>query len=426
LSSRLMHGIVKFDKIIILYEKYLNIVLASKQSRRNTLLAVFATFIIAISLPISGILQSEFFPKSDFDYMWVNVEAPIGLNLSETNKITAQAEEKLLKYSDIINFSTLVGSGGSGGSRLSGGSFSSPSNSASITVKLKDKSERRVKSYDLAETIRGDMKDIKDAKVTVELQQSGPPSGAAFELRIAGDDLQTLDKIANDLKVFLDSIKGTVNSSISMKDSPADYTFTLDPARLELYNLNAAYVGSSLRMAISGTEITSILRDGKKIKVIARFEKERIPNLEAIQNIQILNLKKQPVFLKDVAKIELKPSVNEITRVDQKRVVILSSSVDKITNPNNVISEFQSEVANNYKIPAGYELIFGGQNETNTESVTSILRAMVIAALLIISTLIIQFNSFRQSLIVLTTIPLALIGVFFGLTIAGVNLSFPG
>jgi len=93
--------------------------------------------------------------------------------------------------------------------------------------------------------------------------------------------------------------------------------------------------------------------------------------------------------------------------------------------PAAILSEFQKK-AEEYKMPAGYSIVYGGENEENTESVLSIMRAMVIAGLLIISTMIIQFNSFKKSIIVLIAIPLALIGVFFGLAIMRINLSFPG
>jgi len=423
--SRLIHGIVRFDKILPYYEKYLNIVLATKKSRRIAILAVVAAFAAAVALPISGVVESEFFPEADFDYIWVNIEAPSGLNLDETDKIARRIEERLKNYPDIVNYSILAGSGG-GGMGFGSFSLSSPSNKASITIKLKDKNERSKKSFVLGEELRKDLSDIKDARVTVEMQAAGPPSGSAFEAQIAGPDLIALSRIANELKAKLEKIPGVVNAGISIKESPADYTFVLDPARLELYSLNAAYVGSVLRMAISGTEVTTVLRDGKEIKAIARFDKKKIPDLEAIRNIQIINLKKQPVFLKDAAEIELKPSVESIMRVDQERTVVLSADAAPGYNPKKILSEFEKIRKSEYKMPEGYALSFGGQNETNAESVTSILRAMVIAALLIISTLIIQFNSFKKAIIVLATIPLALIGVFFGLAIARVNLSFPG
>ena len=269
------------------------------------------------------------------------------------------------------------------------------------------------------------MSDIKSAKITVESPAGGPPSGAAFEAQIKGDDLQVLDRIANDLEIKLREVPEVVSTDISLKESPADYTFTLDPARLELYSLNAAYVGSTLRMAISGTEVTTVLRDGKEIKVMARFDKEKMPTLEAVQNLQIINLKKQPVFLKDVAKIELKPSVETITRIDQKRTVLLTAGIKGGANAALVLKDFQDKIKD-YQFPDAYEITYGGENEQNQESVLSIIRAMAVAFILIISTLVIQFNSFKKAAIVLATIPLALIGVFFGLALAGINLSFPG
>ncbi len=422
--NRLIHGIVRFDKVLPYYEKYLNMVLATKKSRRRIILSVAIAFIIAIALPISGIVESVFFPESDYDYLWVDIEAPSGMNLSETDKIVREVEEKLLAYPEIINFSTLVGSGGT--NDFGGSSVSSPSNKASITIKLKPKQERDQKSFIIGERLRADLKNIKGAIVTVDSLTAGPPSGSAFEAQISGEDLTILNKIADDMKALLKNIDGAINIDISLNDSPADYTFLLDPARLELYNLNAAYVGSIMRMAISGAEVTTILKDGKEIKVMARFDESKIPTLETVQNIQIANLRGQSVYLRDVASIELKPSVESILRVDQERTVVLSADAAAGANPKKIVKEFQNKVKKDYMMPNGYKLDFGGQNETNSDSVTSILRAMVIAALLIVSTLIVQFNSFKKALIVLMTIPLALIGVFAGLAIMRISLSFPG
>jgi multidrug efflux pump subunit AcrB len=104
---------------------------------------------------------------------------------------------------------------------------------------------------------------------------------------------------------------------------------------------------------------------------------------------------------------------------------LLSSGAAGKTSSNFILAEFQKN-AKDYKLPAGYSIIYGGANETNADSVKSILQAMALAALLIVSTLILQFNSFKSAFIVLATIPLALIGTFIGLTIFRIPLSFPG
>lgn len=421
LSSKFIHGIIHFDLLIPIYEKFLRMILVTKKRRLLTLFAVLIIFAAALAMPLSGIVKSEFFPASDQETIYVNLEAPIGLNLSQTDKLISTVEQKLLTYPEVTNFATTVGSAmGADGNGGNG------SHLASIIVSIKPKENRSIASYDLAEKMRADFKQTENAIVTVDSPKGGPPSGAAFQAQISGDDLQVLDKIANDLEPKLNSIDGVVDSKISLKNAPAEYTFALYPQKMELYGLNASSVGVALRMAISGTEVTKVFRDNKELKVIARFDENKIPDLESIQNLQLLNQQGQPVFIKDVAKIELTPTVDSIMRINQKRTVVLTAGTKGTTSATQVVSAFQEKIKNEYALPKGYTITYGGENEQNTESVLSIIRAMVLAAMLIISTLIIQFNSFKKATIVLVTLPLALIGVFFGMAIFGLPLSFPG
>lgn len=422
-SQKLIHGIIHFDRVIPIYESFLKKIISTKKARWSFISAIVVLFIFSVSLPILGIVKSEFFPSSDSEEIYISMRAPSGLNLTESNKIIRKVEEKLYTYPEIINFSTLVGNPGAGGDI---GIVQDTSNTASITIKLSPTKERARKSYEISDDIRKNVEGIQEATIKVSSPSGGPPSGSAFQAQILGDDLQELDKIANDLKSILDSIDGIINSDISLKESPAEYTFKLDPAKMELYNLNASLVGMTLRTAISGNTISTVIKGNKDIDVIARFNEAKIPSLDSIQNLQVLNKIGQPVYLKDVAEIELKPSVETINRIDQKRTVLLTAGANQNTNSNQILSEFQEKLSQNYQLPEGYEITYGGENEQNAESVASILRAMIIAGILIFSTMIIQFNSFKKSLIVLVTLPLALIGTFLGLAIFGISLSFPG
>lgn len=425
LAERLIHGIVKFDRVIPVYERYLRMALATKQSRRKLLASVFAIFVFAIALPLTGIVKTEFFPESDYGMMFVTIEAPIGLKLDETDAIVRTVEERLLAHPEIANFATIVGR--QGASQSTGGSAGKGSTHlAGITLTLVDKEDRSVTSYDFATRLRKDFADITAAKVIVETVAGGPPSGAAFEVRVKGDDLGELDRIAHDLEKILMDIPGVLDPNISLKQAAPEFTFVLDPIKLEQANLNAAYVGSVLRTAVSGTTVTTVIRENKEIDVVARFDERAIPTVESLQNMQIINQRGQAVFLKDVATIELKPSLDTITRIDQKRTAVLSAGVAADVIPNAVVAEFQKRVKESYALPAGYALVYGGENEQNAESVRSIIMAMGVAIILIIATLIIQFNSFIKVFIVLMTLPLALIGVFLGMALTGIPLSFPG
>lgn len=422
---RLLHGIVGFEKIIPIYGQALSYVLASKKHQAITLIATVVLFLLTLTLPILGIVKTEFFPSTDSNLLFVNITAQSGLKLDETDKIAMRVEEMLRNYNEIESFSTIVGRAGIS-TNGPGGSSGNSSNLSGITVRLVDKKNRTIPSYDLATKIRNDLSTINEATITVEAEQGGPPAGAAFEARIAGDDLRILSATADDLKKILETIPGVVGADISLKEAPAEYTFTLNPDRVALYGLDAASVGSTLRMAISGIEISTVLRDNKEYSVVARFDKHSLPTLESVQNLEILNRNGTPVFLKDVATIELKPSVNSIARTDEQRIVTLASGVEGKTNPQDILKAFQEKIATAYTLPEGYSISYGGQNEENAKSVQSILQAMLIAAALIITALVIQFNSFRKALLVLVTLPLALIGVFIGLALFQIPLSFPG
>ncbi|TSD02102.1 MAG: Uncharacterized protein Athens071425_121 [Parcubacteria group bacterium Athens0714_25] len=347
----------------------------SRKRRIITLLSAVILFLFAIALPITGVVKTEFFPVSDGDALYLSIRGPVGLNLDQTDAITQEVEKRLLKTPDIVNFSTIVGNPGST-SKIGEGGLNN-SNTASITIKLTDPEDRNIKAYNIADEIRQSLADIQDATITVSTPSGGPPSGKAFQAQISGENLQTLDKIANDLKPLVDSISGTVNSDISLKDAPAEYTFILDSAKMELYDLNTGIVGSTLRTAISGTSVTTVIRENKDVEVIARFAKDKIPTLDAIRNLQILNAKNQPVFIKNVATVKLTPSVGSISRINQKRTVLLTADVSGTASSTEVVKEFQKKIAEDYSLPEGYEISYGGENEQNTESVLSIIRAIL-------------------------------------------------
>ena len=425
IKDQFIHGIIHFDRIIPPYERLLRSILESTRKKWVVLLGTFAIFIGAVMLPVLGIVPVEFFPASDEDLVFINIEAPIGLKLSETDTIVHSVEQKLLAYPEIENFSTVVGNAGASqdGTGNTGGNAS---HLAGIVVKLSDKHDRNRTSSVIADSLRSDLSDIRDADIRVASQQGGPPSGAAFEAHVSGDDLRTVDKIVHDLKGILASIPGTTNIMSSLKNAPADYTFTLSHDRLAYYGLDATTVGNTLRMAISGIEVTTVLRDNKEISVNARFSEHALPSLDDIRNIEFRNSAGNLIRLGDLATVELKPSVDSITRIDQKRTALLSAGVTTGTIPATVLSAFQQKVRSDYHLPDGYSITYGGENEQNQESVASILRALVIAVALIVATLIIQFNSVKQAAIVLTTLPLAMIGVFVGMAIFRISLSFPG
>ncbi len=318
-------------------------------------------------------------------------------------------------------------SGGLSSSSGSGGQ----TNKAQFAINFYPIEERPVssngnveKSYEIAPRIRSAIASISGARIEVVEIAGGPPSGADIEGQLAGDDLDILEQQANRYKELLASLPGTINEKTSISLSPGEFTFALRQDEMSLRGVTATQIAGLLRTALSGSEITKVLRDGDDLKVVMSFDRNKIPTLESLKALNVSNGRGQSFRLGDVADVRVGAALTSISRIDQKRVVIVSASVEKPRLPAEVLAEFQALIAKN-PLPEGYTITFGGQNDTNAESIYSILRAMLVAMVLIIGTLVIQFNSFAKAMLTLATIPLALTGVFFGLTLIGFTLSFP-
>lgn len=430
--NRFYTGLIHLDAVLPFYQRILYLFLRSKSLSIIAVAFTLVLFVSSMYLPFAGVLKSEFLPPTDVVYMYVNVEGPPGWVIEETQVVADQVAEVLQGVDSIKSFSLTVGSAGVQMGSFGGGS-STNTNRAQFSIILYDFAERPIsiekgrplKSYEIGSIVREGIKDIKGAKVEVSEVSGGPPTGSDFAAQLVGEDLKELARLAEFYKSALVEIPGTINEDISLENSPGEFVVNLKYDNLALHGLTAGQVAQALRTAVSGLKITTYYRDaGDDLDIQAAYYDKRVISIDSIKNLTFSNGRGQIYRLGDLADIELTSSLASIAHLDQKRVVTVSSSVQSPRLPSEVLEEFQKFVDVN-PLPKGYEVSYGGQNEENAESIYSIFRAMIIAMLLIIVTLIIQFNSFKKTFIVLLTIPLATTGVFFGLWAVGLNLSFP-
>lgn len=426
---RLTGGVIKMDRVMPGYQRLLGFFLGRKFRSLLLLAVILAFFFGSLALPLTGLLKSEFLPPADNELLYVNIEAPPGLIEAETAQIADRVQRILLGEPQIKNFSLVIGAAGvrsAGGGMMRGGGGAGESNRAQFAVNLWDLKERpgNQKSYLYAQDLRQKLAAVPGATITVQEVSGGPPSGADFEVRFTGEDLLVLERLAEQYKNYLADIPGTVNESTSLRLNPGEFTFRLKPEEMQLRGLTPAQLAGTLRTAISGGDLTRIVQGEDEIQIRAEYEVAAVDSLDALRALTVSNSRGQRFQLSEVADISIGSSLTSISRIDQKRVIVLSSSVEKPALPGDVLAEFQ-QILDKNPLPPGYQAVFGGVNDTNVESIYSILRAMIVAFILIIATLIIQFNSFRKALLVLLTIPLALTGVFYGLYLSGLTLSFP-
>lgn len=329
----------------------------------------------------------------------------------------------------IASFTTTVGQRVSRESISGGGGAT---HTASITINLvKSTDGREETSVDFSERLRDKLRTIQFPGVIFEVVelQGGPPAGSDLEVRITGEDSVKLNEILRNIKSTATDIPGAINVATSVQPTPLEFSYKFDTQKLAIHGLSLTQVASFIKLAVDGVEVTKIFRGTEEIIVRSQYLPETIDTLSKIEGLKITNNRGEYIFLGDIMDNNLASSVESITRIDQKRSVTLKVEADQTTNAAGLLAEFNARTAEYQKNLAetspGYEFIIGGVNDENAKSITSLLVALAFGMLLVVGTIVLQFNSYKQSLFVLAPIPLSLIGVFFGLTLSGSVLSFP-
>nr|HRI36889.1 efflux RND transporter permease subunit [bacterium] len=382
-------GFISLVPLEEFYGRTISRILSSRRFAKMFVGFVALLFVASLALPVTGLLKSEFFPKTDQDLFAIDIEAEAGTRLEVTSELVKPIENRLRKEPEIKNFSTTIGSasnlGGDGGGTSAG-------NYANVTVNLVKKSNGRTESsMEIAERLRQEFATITTAKVTVTELAGGPPAGADFEVQIVGDDFTVMDRIVADTKKTLSEIPGAINISTSRKPLPLEFRFAMDPAKLSVYNLSVPQVAVFLKNAIDGSEATKIYKGTDEIVVRTSYTADATDSIDKIKNLKITNTQGQSVFIRDIVSNTLQPSVFGINRKDQKRIVTVSASADKTTNSTQLLADFNEKMAD-YNMPSGYSFEFGGANEENEKSVQSLLVAMIFGMFFIVATLVILFD----------------------------------
>ncbi len=402
------------------YSYGLKRIISSRKNRRLLIGGAWVLFLISLYLPIGGYLKIQAFGTSEGEEFWINFTMPEGTGLEKTDEIARTIEEKLYPFPEIKNFTTSVGS--SLGLNYDLGSTGS--NAGTIAVNLVEDKNRRKGSSQIAEEVRNSLKNITRGEIEIIEAEIGPPAGYPLEARISGPDLEKLEIIANDMRKTMEAIPGTQDVKIDIDYLPGDFVITFNPEILAHYGLVPVQIAGELRKGISGDSEAKISREGTEILIDVGYPENKIKNINELKGIVIGSPLGEKITLGEIAEIEISSSLSSIKRIDQKRSISLIGRNEKEANINEIMEEFKKE-AESYDLPAGYFFEYGGVSQEQNEVYLDMFAKMIIGIILIFFILVAQFNSFRQVLIILFTIPLGMIGVFWGMALADLTLDIP-
>ncbi|MFS8159399.1 MAG: efflux RND transporter permease subunit, partial [Candidatus Roizmanbacteria bacterium] len=410
-------GILDIEHLSGYYGKIIDKILSSKNLRRNTIIAISVFALCAYLLVPLGIVKNEFFPKTNEDIVYMSVEMPKGTNADRAKGEMTDLLQKLRSAKDVDFITAESGQtiGGQGDRVGDQGSFS-------YTLHLIEKSKRKETSQDIAESLRKEFQNYQKGKLTVQELSGGPPAGADIQIKLLGDDLQTLDTYADKIVENLKSEKGIINPEKSVKPGLSKIVFSPHSEKLVQYNVGIDQIAFTLRTFASGFELDS-LGTGDDKQTITYKTDTHPQSPEKLYLLTILTAS-GPIPITELGEFHLSYNPTGISRENGKRTISVSAGVAKGYNiPEK--SKSLEKFAGSLKLPEGYSWQTGGVNDENNKSVQSILKAMILAALLILITMIIEFGSYRQALIALLLIPLSIAGVLYIFGLTGIPLSFP-
>lgn len=411
-------GFVSIKPMTRYYQSWVERLLESTGLRKKVYGFCVGFLVISFVFLGTGLLRNEFFPQTDSDNLYINIEAPLGTGIEFTETVVREVEAVVSQVDEVSTVLTVVGSGAD----LEFSSSQSGTNLGNLSLTLVDESQRRRTSMAIAQELRDELSMINSAQISVIEQSGGPPAGADLQVNIKGTEMDVLEQISNDFKQVITDLPGAINVQTSLQQTAGEIVIKLDSAAVARRGLSAIQIGSSIRTAITGSSETQIKLDDDStdIRVLMSGADTSLSQLSQMS----LSTPTGPVLLGEVASLELTTSPLTIEREDENRVVRVTAAASGETNAPQLLADFESAVAD-YQLPAGYFWDLGGVNQENQDSVNSILQAMLLSGLLILATLVIQLESFRQSALVMTVIPLAVAGVFFNFTLFMIPLSFP-
>ncbi len=387
---------------------------------RGTALAVAAVLTFA-SFGLVPSIGFSLFPKADTPHFLVQITATEGASVAATNRIAEKVEELLHGQPEVTNTFTSIGQGNP---QIYYNLFQGDqkANVAEVFVSLNSFHPKKTPA--LIEKLRHQADQIPGGQIVFTEFENGPPISAPIEVRVMGDDLQELSRLAGEVEALMRSTPGTRNVDNPVRVLRTDLKARLDHDQLAVLGMTESAAEQAVRVAFAGLDAGKFREsngDERTIRLV-------LPQGERA-TLQTWNDAQAPTGhgtytpLAQIAELELSGAPAVVERRNRERLVTLSAYPQAGFNTDRVTQAVRERL-DAFKFPAGYRYEFGGEVESRNESFAGFGSAVLLAVFGILAILVLEFKSFRGTLIVASVIPLGIIGGLVGLWVTSYTLSF--
>lgn len=422
-----------------LMDRYETLLRWSLHKWRPVYLLLATIGLLIFSFVVFGLRQVPvvFFPQGDPNFIYVYMKLPVGTNVDYTDSITRELENKVARVLHMENgkenplVESIISNVAVGAGDPMSGDRSTRPELGRIQVSFVEFEKRHGQSTrPYLDSIRRVMQDMPGAEISVAQEQGGPPTQPPVNIEVSSENFDNLTKTAVALKNFLDSIRveGVEELKMDIDLSNPEITLTIDRERAMIEGVSTAQVGMQIRTALFGREISKIKDEEDEYKIQLRNLEMQRKSLADLLNMRIVfrdmatgAVKQIPIS--SLATIDYTSTYGSVKRKDLKRVITLTSNVLSGYTPTEVNLRLRDYINEFNQKPADVTIAQTGEGEQQAETGAFLGRALIIALMLILFILVLQFNSVSKPVIILSEIVFSVIGVLLGFALTGMTVS---
>ena len=429
-----------FPSIEARYQVFLGKILTGKRAVISLVLIIgllFFSFVLLAIFPRDVLFFPNNVPKQNIVY----IEYPQGTDISKTNKATlfveAQVIDVLKKYVDdktgenYLTESIISQVGmGAGNPKVDAGNQSETPYKGKVTVNFVEFNLRRgIDTNVILEEIRSKVKNIAGAKIIVEKDAAGPPSGYPISLQLSGTDYNQMLDEAKRVIAFLNekNIAGVEKLNMDVNKESPELQMKIDRVGVGSLGATTGQVGFTMRRAIYGQEISTYKEGKDDYNIVMRLQEDQRKSESVLFNqpVTFRNMNNGQIIqvpISALATTEKTYAFNQIKRKNSKRVLTIYSNVLTGYTGDGITKEIEGVLKNsNYKFAGDIAYSFSGEQEQQQKDSSFLFGALLLALASITIIIVLQFNSISKTLVIMFTVLLSFSGVFYGYVIAGMD-----
>lgn len=363
---------------------------------------------LLLNLLLLPFVGTEYSPTYDSGEFGISFKAPIGTSMEKTIELATPVAKTVMELPEVRIAAMNIGNG------------RNPVNQGSIDVRLKPSDERERSMQEVMDHLRWEFRNVEGLKINVvSYQGGGRGDSRPVQVGLRGSDIKQLKQYAQQLAEIIRQTPGATDVDISDSDEQPEIVIRLDHAKASQLGLDATGVGSMVEMAFMGKSTGNSYTIGDNdYDIILQMDQSQRRDMNDVRNLRISASDGTFIRLGDIADIEYGSGPTRIEREDKQRQIVVYANTVGIS-PGDLISKIKSDYIQQLNMSPGYNYKMIGQADTMARSFAEIYKAVILAIVVVYMVLAAQFESFSQPLIIMASLPFAVIGAILGLLVSG-------